>query len=46
MTKKYSRKLKDSFEDDNNVAQEMLLMWIGLMLTGIFIFIVLGYLAQ
>ena len=42
----YSKRLSLSFNDDKNIAQEFLLIWIGAMLTGIFIFVILGYVGQ
>ena len=41
---KYRDKLKKSLNDDNNVAQEMLSAWIAVMLTGIFVLMLIGFL--
>jgi len=39
---KYTKKLKESFGDDKDVALELMLFWIGGMLTLVVIFMVLG----
>lgn len=39
---KYTKKLKDSFGDDKDVALELMLFWIGSMLTLAVILMILG----
>jgi len=39
---KYTKKLKESFSDDKDVALELMLFWIGSMLTLIAFLVILG----
>lgn len=41
--KNYLKKLASSIKDDNDMATELYLAWIAIMLTGIFLFIIVGY---
>ena len=40
---KYLKKLSNDINDDKNVAVELLLFWIGLMLTALVVFSILYY---
>ena len=39
---KYTKKLRDSFKDEHDVALEMLLSWIAVMLTATVVLMLLG----
>jgi len=39
---KYTKKLRESFGDDKDVALELMLFWIGSMLTLVVVLMILG----
>lgn len=41
--RKYLRKLAESLKDDKNVATEMYLAWLSIVMTGILLLMLLGY---
>lgn len=40
---KYLKRLAGQLSDEHNLAEELFLAWIAIMLTGIFVFMIVGY---